>query len=217
MDELNYTLLAEGTSDEALMPILNWLLEQCGVRIAIQSQWADLARLPHPPRDLSGKIKKSLEVYPCNILFIHRDADNGSRAERVQEIQEAVNQISGSVFEHVCVIPVRMTEAWLLIDEQAIRRAAGNPNGRMKLDMPPRDRLEEILDPKQRLQQLLAAASGLSGRRRDDFNSKEKAERLERLARFIEEFSGFLVLRELNAFRALENDLKNVLQRMKLI
>jgi hypothetical protein len=36
----------------------------------------------------------------------------------------------------VCVVPVRMMEAWLLIDEMAIRRVAGNPNGRIPIELP---------------------------------------------------------------------------------
>lgn len=214
MVELRYTLLAEGTSDKALMPILNWLLEQCGVRIAIQSQWADLVRLLHPPKDLSGKIQKSLEDYPCDLLFIHRDADNSSPQGRLMEIQEAVYNIPNSRFEHVCVIPVRMTEAWLLIDEMAIRHAAGNPNGNRRLDMPTLNGLEQMADPKRQLERLLETASDLNGRRLKDFRSQPKAERLERLAERIRDFTP---LRQLPAFNALEGDLRNVLRRMELI
>ena len=49
----------------------------------------------------------------------------------------------------VCVVPVRMQEAWLLIDEAALRRAAGDPNGTQPLAMPDVQRLEELADPKQ--------------------------------------------------------------------
>lgn len=214
MDELRYTLLAEGPSDKALMPILRWLLEQCGVRIAMQPYWADLARLPYPPKDLSGKIQKSLEDYPCDLLFIHRDADNSSPQGRVLEIQTAVDNILNSRFEHVCLIPVRMTETWLLIDEMAIRHAAGNPNGNRRLDMPALNDLEQVDDPKRRLEQLLETASELTGRRSRNFGRQPKAERLERLAKWIQDFTP---LRQLPAFSVLENDLRNVLQRMDLI
>jgi hypothetical protein len=37
---------------------------------------------------------------------------------------------------HIPVVPVRMTEAWLLADEFAIRSAPGNPNGTQSLDLP---------------------------------------------------------------------------------
>jgi len=46
-------------------------------------------------------------------------------SNRVREIREAVTH------PHVALVPVRMTEAWFLHDEEAIRRASGNPNGRV--------------------------------------------------------------------------------------
>ncbi|MEH2437636.1 MAG: hypothetical protein V7K25_25980 [Nostoc sp.] len=42
MKELCYTLLSDGSSDKALMPILTWLLREHQVECAIQSNWADL-------------------------------------------------------------------------------------------------------------------------------------------------------------------------------
>ena len=42
MDELRYTLVAEGGSDRALLPVLDWLLIENGVRCPIQAAWADL-------------------------------------------------------------------------------------------------------------------------------------------------------------------------------
>jgi hypothetical protein len=51
----------------------------------------------------------------------------------------------------VCVIPVKMTEAWLLIDEKAIREAAGNPKGRQPLNLPKPSKTEELSDPKETL------------------------------------------------------------------
>jgi hypothetical protein len=44
-----------------------------------------------------------------------------------------------------------MTEAWLLIDEKAIREAAGNPKGRQPLNLPKPSKTEELSDPKETL------------------------------------------------------------------
>jgi hypothetical protein len=73
---------------------------------------------------------------------------------------------------HVPVIPIRMTEAWLLLDEAEIRRVAGAPNGKAALDLPRPRRVESIPDPKEVLRQTLARASGLSGRRLELFNKR---------------------------------------------
>jgi len=66
MKELCYTLLSDGSSDKALMPILTWLLRKYQVECAIQSNWADLRRLPKPPKTLLPRIISSLELYPCD-------------------------------------------------------------------------------------------------------------------------------------------------------
>ena len=72
MEELRYTLVAEGGSDRALLPVLDWLLIENGVRNPIQAAWADLGVLPLPDRPkLTDKIERSLEFYPCDLLFVH--------------------------------------------------------------------------------------------------------------------------------------------------
>jgi hypothetical protein len=57
---------------------------------------------------------------------------------------------------HVPVIPIRMTEAWLLLDEAEIRRVAGSPNGKVSLGLPKAKDVESIPDPKAQLAQTLA-------------------------------------------------------------
>lgn len=60
-----------------------------------------------------------------------------------------------------------MTEAWLLIDEAAIRAAVGRPRGADALDLPRISRLESLPNPKHSLDEaLLAAAGSPTGRSR---------------------------------------------------
>jgi hypothetical protein len=63
MKELCYTLLCDGSSDKALLSILTWLLRANQIECAIQSDWADLRRLPKPPKTLLPRIISSLELY----------------------------------------------------------------------------------------------------------------------------------------------------------
>lgn len=105
----------------------------------------------------------------------------------------------------VCVVPVRMQEAWLLCDEAALRAAAGNPHGKEILELPPVVQLESLPDPKRLLHDLLRQASGLGAKRRKRFPVQE---RTHRLADLIEDFSP---LRTLPAFARLEADLVSVL------
>lgn len=207
MKELRYTLLSDGTSDKALLPLLTWLLQEHLVECAIQSAWADLRRLPKPPTKLLPRIINSLELYPCDLLFVHRDAERETREKRVAEIQAAMKQAGESAFvPAVCVVPVRMQEAWLLFDEIAIRKASGNPNGKQLLQLPAINRIELLPDPKNILHDLLRQASGLTGRRLKDFPVRERAQRV---AELIDNFSP---LRALPAFIALEAEIETVAQ-----
>ena len=53
----------------ALLPILVWLLRQHFKSIPIQPEFADLRRLQNPPNELFERIAKSIELYPCDLLF----------------------------------------------------------------------------------------------------------------------------------------------------
>ncbi len=55
MRELRYTLVSDGSSDRALLPILSWLLQEHRVLCPIQAEWADLRLLPHPPKGLTAR------------------------------------------------------------------------------------------------------------------------------------------------------------------
>jgi hypothetical protein len=183
MSELRYSLIADGPSDDALLPVLNWLLGQHLPGIAIQPTFADLRHLPPSRQGLSGRIRAGVELYPCDLLFVHRDAEKEEPANRVREIDAAIEDLAERP-PHACVVPVRMTEAWLLFDEPAIRLAAGNPNGRMPLVLPPRRETEGLVDPKETLRVLLREASGLTGRRLKNFQASPR-----RVANLIEDFS----------------------------
>lgn len=75
MSDLRYTLLCDGGSDRTLLPILEWLLREHHVSYALQPVWADLGRLPRPPKSLSDRISDTIALYPCDLLFVHRDAE----------------------------------------------------------------------------------------------------------------------------------------------
>ena len=209
MSELRYTLLSDGPSDRALLPLLSWLLRTHGVERALQADWADLRRLRNPPTRLADRISRALDLYPCGLLFVHRDAERASCADRVAEIHGALRHVAGAqpVPPAVCVVPVRMQEAWLLFDEAALRTAAGNPLGRQPLALPRTADLEHLPDPKRILHDLIREASGLHGRRRKRVPVSFYAGRV---AELIDDFAP---LRALSAFQALEADIVEVVSR----
>ena len=127
MKALRFTLMTDGPSDgEMLIPILEWLLRtHCG-SIGINVVYADLLRCREVPKGLKKKIEFALEAYPCDSLFVHRDAERDSPELRRQEIQKAVEGLGAKmIVPHICVVPIRMTEAWLLFEEAAIRLRLG--------------------------------------------------------------------------------------------
>lgn len=97
-----------------------------------------------------------------------------------------------------------MTEAWLLFDEGAIRKAAGNPKGQTRLKLPEIAKCEELTDPKRLLREILMNASELSGRRRNSFRADVAAAQL---ATIIEDYSP---LRALAAFQRFEQDVRKI-------
>jgi hypothetical protein len=204
MSELAFTLIADGRSDRMLLPVICWTLRQRLLHRELRPQFPDFSRLPAPPKGLAEKIRKGLAMYPCDLLFIHRDAERSSREERLEEIQSAWNELHLDKPPWVAVIPVRMSEAWLLFDEEAIRRAADNPNGEAKLDLPSSKEWESVPDPKRMLCELLRTASELTGRRLAKFDEKS---RIPRIGEYIEDFG---LLRSLSAFKQLEADIDRV-------
>ncbi len=208
MTEIRYTFVTDGSSDAALIPILTWLLRENGVEFAIQPAWADLTGIPHRKRRrLEDKIYWSLEFYPCDLLFVHRDAEREPRENRVNEITTAIQRVRISVPPRICVVPVRMQEAWLLFDELAINHAAGNPSNRHSLNLPTINRLEALPDPKTELHERLKQASNFRGQRLSRFPVSEYARHV---TEFIQDFSP---LRGLSAFAALEYEVQEIIKQ----
>jgi hypothetical protein len=209
MLNISYTLITDGSSDKCLMPIINWAIKTKleNLEYSLEAQWAELRNLPKPPKHLHDKIIKAVDIFPCDIIFIHRDAENQSFAFREEEIKQAIFN-SEIQIPFVCIVPVKMQEAWLLIEEDAIRAAAANPNGSIKLKLPPIGELENITHPKDILHSLLKQASELSGRRLDKFPYHKAAIYVS------ETIVDFSVLRHLPGFRRFEESLNEVLDNM---
>ena len=191
-------LVAEGTSDRRLLPILEWLVGEHTKR-RVTSDFAERPRDGRPTRLLEEKVRVAVDDYECDLLFVHRDADGAGRAPRLAEIASAC--AAAGAPPHVPVIPIRMQEAWLLVDEQAIRQAADNPRGRSPLGLPSRAVLEKHADPKTTLETALRTAAPNARRFRHRRDLDEAKHRVVRL------MSSYSVLRGLTGFDALEQDL----------
>jgi hypothetical protein len=207
VNELQCTLLSDGSADRALIPILRWLLHEHLPGCAVQAHWADLRRVPKLPKTLHERIQVSVKLYPCDLIFVHRDAEGMSLIERKGEIDDAVRRAYETVAipPAIAVVPVRMTESWLLTDGCAIKAAAGNPNGSIELDLPRLGDVESIPNPKNLLYHLILQATEKGTRRRRHFDVRSA---VHRIPQCMESFS---TLRVLSAFVALENQVEEVI------
>ncbi|MCH5676711.1 DUF4276 family protein [Streptomyces gilvus] len=168
---LRVLFTGEGTSDNGLVPHIEAVAAEAGTRAVVTAP--DFGRLGltdcHAVADKLRAVRSLDDAY--DLVIVHRDADGVDPGKRHQEVAEAVtSEWPGR--PHIAVVPVRALEAWLLLDEAAIRRVAENPRGRMALDLPKGSGAERIADPKKVLQQTLATASGVSGRRLATFRSR---------------------------------------------
>ncbi|MEU8269208.1 hypothetical protein AB0B89_18840 [Sphaerisporangium sp. NPDC049002] len=162
---LSGLFIAEGTSDLPLSDIVEFLFAERGQSLRLSKP--DFDALKKVRKDVESKLIAGAQLTgkPFDLAVIHRDADNAGWQARLSEVQSAVLS-SGVPCELIPVIPIRMTEAWLLLDESEIRKVAGNPNGRENLGLPKIREVEGIADPKGLLRDCLMKAASVRGRKR---------------------------------------------------
>ncbi|MFC8847609.1 MULTISPECIES: hypothetical protein [unclassified Micromonospora] len=163
--------VAEGTSDQPLAELVESLFCERGIELSL-SQPA-FERLTGVGKDVKSRVRAGLELThgPVDLIVVHRDADSAGYAARLREIKTAVAQVSPEA-ALVPIIPVRMTEAWLLLDEAAIRKVAENPTGRARLGLPKIHEVESVANPKMLLHDYILAAADVSGRRRERIKAR---------------------------------------------
>ena len=194
-------LLAEGNSDRVLIPILSWLLSECLPKDIPYDEpiFIEPVLLSGTSKELSERIPRALEAQPCDLLFVHRDAD-ANKQEHGKGIETRIKEITDAeatlISPHpiVCVIPVQETEAWLLIDEDAIWSVSGTSKRRVSLGLPKGKAIERRADPKSVLKQAL-----------QDTGCNDPGRAFYRLPSAIKNYS---LLRQLSAFTVLEKELK---------
>ncbi|MCI0340879.1 MAG: DUF4276 family protein [Planctomycetales bacterium] len=207
---VEYTLVADGPSDRCLVGIITWTLQKAleGRDLDLIPRFADFRYLRQPPRKLEDRLRLAYSEYGGDLLFVHRDAERQTRESRVREIARAAR--AADIPRFVPVVPVRMTQAWLLIDEAAIRRAADSPSSFAGLEIPALNALEMLADPKALLTDLLVHASQKRGRHLLRFR-RDLATRIQRVAQIIDDFS---LLRTLPAFQAFEADARAAIAQL---
>lgn len=198
---LNYVLVTEGRDDRMLHAPIDWLLSQ-HCQVPFSGIWANPTSMSDSSRILSTRLSQTALFYPCQLAFVHRDTDTTTVAARVAEITCAATD-AGYPSPMVCVVPVRMTEAWFLFNEQAIRKAAGNPSSAVPLNLPDHNSAQRRADPKNIIEQALLTASEATGRKLKQFRA-DISTRKSLVSSYIDDFSP---LRNYGAFVAFEQNL----------
>ena len=188
--QLTFSVVADGGTDRLLVPIIQWAIHRLDPEVEI---------LEPEFMKRTGSVTEFLSLYDSDVMlvFVHRDSENASLEERLREFD------STSRSDIVPVIPVRMSEAWLLIDRHAIARAAGASSS--VVSVPRLSKIENIPNPKEWLDSLILEAAGNpAGRRRKNLRSSIVDRRVS-VASFISDFSP---LENLPAFRHFQTALK---------
>jgi hypothetical protein len=73
---LTFTLLADGTSDSVLIPLLTLLLRNYLPEAGINGDFANPDRLLPRPHNLAERIARAIDIYPCDVV-IERGLNHG--------------------------------------------------------------------------------------------------------------------------------------------
>ena len=187
--QLAYAVVADGGTDRLLVPIIQWAVHRLDPGVDI---------LQHEFRKRKGSVTDFLAAYRTGamLIFVHRDSESLTLDERLKEFHTLDRQ------DIVPVVPVRMSESWLLFDGAAIAKAASAPSA--PVPVPGIAQIESILDPRRRLDQLrLQAAGAPSGRRLRTFQRSIVNRRVS-VAEFIADYSP---LENVSAFRRFQEAL----------
>ena len=184
--QITYTVVADGGTDRLLVPIIDWTIHRLDPEVDI---------LEPEFKKRIGSVGAHFEssTRTTMLVFAHRDAEASNIDDRLREFDKVSGVVPG--------VPVRMSEAWLLIDGDAIARAA---DPRATVALPQLNTLENVADPKSELETLLFEAAGSpTGRRGKKFKGS-LAKRRVNLASLIKDYSP---LESLEAFRRFQSAL----------
>lgn len=217
---LGLALYAEGPTDyNFLCPLLARLCEDVCTRDAEHAvEVSEVLRLDHPPAaNEASRVERIVLAArearnAWRILFIHADGVGDPESKRREQAEPAINRLYQEHAEArlgVAVIPVRETEAWAIVDGDALRSVFGTTLTDQELGLPSSARVAEgTPDPKALLNTAFNATHPTGLRRRRGVSPMLNA---------LGEQVSLPRLRELAAFSQLENELRQALRRLSIV
>jgi hypothetical protein len=220
MHYLGLALYAEGPTDYSfLCPLLERLCEDLCTDEAVQPvEISAVLPLNHPtvlndaPREqrILAAAKEARGAW--GVLFVHADGAGNPARARDQQIQPAIDGLRSVLAqegEGVAVIPVRETEAWALVDGDALRRVFGTTLLDGALGLPQSaNAVEAATDPKASLTSAFSATNPTERRRKQGVAP---------LLNALGEEVSLSRLRRLAAFASLESELRLALRQLRIL
>lgn len=221
MSYLGLALYAEGPTDYYFFrPLLRRLCEElCARRGAGPVDIGDILALDDPEERRKGRREERIAEAAraakgaWHILFVHADGAGNANRAREELVVPALRRLEAELSENfgaVAVIPIRETEAWLLADGDALRRAFGTSrsNDDLGLTRHPHE-VERIEDPKQVLASVYDQVTNLrKGRKKNVVSAYFE---------LIGEMVSVAELSKVPSFKQVETQLIEVLQKFRFI
>ena len=220
MHYLGLALYAEGPTDYYfLRPVLQRLCEDVCTQESTQPvEVSEVNSLDHP--EVSNEAPREQRILAAakdargswNLLFVHADGSGDCDRVRAQQVQPAIELLQQELAREgigVAVIPIRETEAWAICDGNALRQVFGTTLTDELLELPLLPfAVESDLDPKETLHKAILNTSPSGRHKKQGFTPMLNA---------LGEQVSLQQLRRLTAFNALENELKQALQQLRIL
>ncbi len=220
MRYLGLALYAEGPTDYSfLCPLLERLCQEICTNEAPQPvEISECLRLNHPAcanaksreERIAAAAREARGAW--GVLFVHADGSADPDRARRQQVEPAIDRLRQDFTDEgigVAVIPVRETEAWAIVDGDALRQVFGTRLTDDEMGVPPATgSAEAVADPKASLNAAFTATHP-SGRR--------KKHGVSPMLNALGEQVSLQRLRQLDAFAALDRELRLALRQLRIL
>jgi len=223
MNTIIFALYAEGRTDERFLPLI---IQRTAIDILIRRgkkivYVADPAVLvlenPEPSSRAERILRAAQQASGYHALIVHADADHPTAYQAMKErIQPGFERVLTERDKNeVCrqlvpIIPIRMTEAWMLADIEALQEVIGTDLDAERLGISKKRNIESDTDPKQTIKEAVRNAEA---------NSSPRRRRI-KLASLYEPLAGRIRLerlQSLSAYRQFADDLTKTLAALHLV
>ncbi len=222
---MNNTLViafyAEGTTDIRFLSKIILRTTEEIILNRSQSIISVLEPFPIEVKKTGDRIQEIRQVaakaYGYNILIIHADADyeidEKAFKERINPGFESVKLDKTEEFckDLVAIVPVQMTEAWMLADKETLKEELGTQKNNRELGLNfPLKQLEKIADPKSKIQEIMRIAF-------KDLPTRKRRMQISSLYSPLGQQVSLEILEQLPSYLKFKADLTNVLIKLNFI